>query len=906
MADYSTNCNYDNCNSMLKLLCEHASHEYSSFTQLQMNAFSSSEIYDNKKNIFVIGETSAGKTLIPLLLYYAAVKEANAAGRSLPKMLFVVPYRALAAQKEKEIRDFFKNENLIIAQSTGEYRQSDEAVQSGDVHIAIIITEKVYKYEARNSAFLSQYDYLVLDEVGLLDNMERGVRLDFIFAWARNQQILTGKPRMIALGTPFYNWDAYIESYGFFLEKSNCRPVRLESKDITISAHVYTQRSKDGTAEKAVRMVSEKDIIKLTEKYGVASTTCYEIEGRCLFDEPARTNSAVKCPATKKPCIYPIEYVSSEYSKRNHVLLKICREHLLKEHQILVFINNREMAKEICLLLYRNLKDILPVSPSAEECRQKILSECGLDSEDVFGVLEDDRKNDEELELYQSFVSGIGFHNAALPNELRTYVENNILNGRNMKIVCSTETLAFGVNSSVDVVIILDIFKQENGANRRLSLNEYQNYAGRAGRLQPGQMPEDAVGYVYTLVNDNQRKDLELINAEAYEIKSMFSRFYQDSGQRISFFLLNLLPTCDNEAITVDQLVKSAMELPQDGSYDFDTVTKNIKAALRFLIEQDLAFEKKPSARERRNGTGETHFFLTEKGQKLRGYILDNEDYLKLLEALEQYLNSLFDVPDKVTFLYKLLETKHAESGLNNIFASSESRLGIDELCKFIIEQAHRPYEELSWLKKCKNDRILSILAAILSWCNATSPKTLYRKFGIHYALLIKVAEQVAYLIEIAAELLPFQMDKIWKEREKNYLQVKASSEYMEGLISAFKKQIEYNGKATHNLFISVYFGINIDVAEALIEYLKKGKSEAQAIAEKLSLDRINPESAREIRRITVRYLFFKEPMQNGFTSLELRNNYYNQREQYKNDVLNMKKPITDFFIDTLGDLFNL
>ena len=43
--------------------------------------------------------------------------------------------------------------------------------------------------------FFSQYDYLVLDEVGLVDNADRGIRLDFVFAWGPQQQKTVWPPQ---------------------------------------------------------------------------------------------------------------------------------------------------------------------------------------------------------------------------------------------------------------------------------------------------------------------------------------------------------------------------------------------------------------------------------------------------------------------------------------------------------------------------------------------------------------------------------------------------------------------------------------------------------------------------------------------------------------------------------------
>ena len=60
---------------------------YKSLTQLQETAFRTRSLYDEQKNIMVIGPTSSGKTLIPLLLYAAAVKKAMDAAEPLPRWL---------------------------------------------------------------------------------------------------------------------------------------------------------------------------------------------------------------------------------------------------------------------------------------------------------------------------------------------------------------------------------------------------------------------------------------------------------------------------------------------------------------------------------------------------------------------------------------------------------------------------------------------------------------------------------------------------------------------------------------------------------------------------------------------------------------------------------------------------
>ena len=79
----------------LVLFCE--TKGYNNFTDLQEEAFLNDEFYSSK-DIFVIGETSSGKTLIAQL-----VIAMNYHG----KTLFIVPYRALAKQKKVELQHFF-------------------------------------------------------------------------------------------------------------------------------------------------------------------------------------------------------------------------------------------------------------------------------------------------------------------------------------------------------------------------------------------------------------------------------------------------------------------------------------------------------------------------------------------------------------------------------------------------------------------------------------------------------------------------------------------------------------------------------------------------------------------------------------------------------------------------------
>lgn len=122
--------NIENYDSYFALVNQH---KITKFTPLQDRAFHLEEGKASGKNLFVIGQTSSGKTLIPMLLYEAAVIKAQKLNIVFPKMLFVVPFRALAAQKLMEFSNFFKKYGLKIVQSTEEFRSNDYDIQNGNI-----------------------------------------------------------------------------------------------------------------------------------------------------------------------------------------------------------------------------------------------------------------------------------------------------------------------------------------------------------------------------------------------------------------------------------------------------------------------------------------------------------------------------------------------------------------------------------------------------------------------------------------------------------------------------------------------------------------------------------------------------------------------------------------------------
>lgn len=99
----------------------------------------------------------------------------------------------------------------------------------------------------------------------------------------------------------------------------------------------------------------------------------------------------------------------------------------------------------------------------------------------------DDLEPTETVEvLRRTLASGVGFHNADLTSVERRAVERSFRLGE-CRVLVSTTTLAMGVNLPTDVVVIADtkrwIPDRGNWRSEDLSVAEYKNAAGRAGRL---------------------------------------------------------------------------------------------------------------------------------------------------------------------------------------------------------------------------------------------------------------------------------------------------------------------------------------------------------------------------------------------------------------------------------------
>ena len=716
---------------------------FDKFTPLQEKAFTDENFYKLEKWLFITGATSSGKTLIALLNYFY-YRMRFAAQYKPYRMLFVVPYRALASQKLDEIHTIAEKLSVkaYIVQSTSEHFADDDDILSGKPDIAIVINEKVFMFASSDGEFLNRYDLIVVDEAALVQDTIRGLKTDFILLRASLKENL----RVIALGTPFCDWSEYLEKFRFVEIRHAGRPIKIEE--------------------------------------------------------------------------VPLECASP--NNNFNMVAEICGRHLERGERIIIFRNNRLEVRKLA----RNLKKVLVKSGhlvprmNAQECKAQVLREMNAMSEDVlYGTL--------DTAEFESFACGICYHNANLPVTFRNLVERDFLSDNgHLKIICSTETLAYGINSNADVVIIpvmnKPLYGKDKVLSRPLTPNEYMNYAGRAGRLKAS-LPLDCqqkVGYVYSLLEPGQEMLWQDLHNRISHPEKIFSKYLQIGEDYHPFYVLSLFPNSrsnERDKISLPELISliNCLPLPKKIS----EVDKNaVEQALKKLLDRKL-ITLADSDDEDYDCAEE--YELTDIGRKVSGFVINFRDFETILNALKDIVTN-----DKIFFVdlfltivgtFDVLENSEMTVGRVLDRADNDNKTSLpkvlDLMQKVLSGYDFATTQNLkikisrkleSWERAVESKRFnfakeddffkqLRMVTALLLWRKGKecTPPLLYEGLRIHYEQMWRLAEIVSYRLEIISHVLPMAPSSVGTKTLRQHFGTEWT-EHATDIIAKVSKDIFY------------------------------------------------------------------------------------------------------------------
>jgi hypothetical protein len=413
-------------------------------------------LLDVASNVTVVQmPTSAGKTL--LAEFNILVTKAL---KKDAKIIYVVPSRALVNQIYFDLKSDLESLDLVIEKTSSaiEVDPNENAFLSQDIDILVSTPEKLDLLIRRNHPSVEDVSLIIIDEAHTIQNGQRGAKLELLLAILKRER----PSAKFMLLSPFIGSSA--EKIKEWLGGGNSIAIDWRpSEKIVLGLDVGTRKN--------------QDLIKFYILPSPYSTHLIESNFEILSSFELKSRS-------KKDKLF--EFSAKHFSKDNKCVLFLCE--------------GKGTVDRRANFLY----DSLESESSSDEInlvRKFISDEIGRDTV-LSKVLE----------------KRIATHHAGLSDEAKLLVEHLIRN-REIKYVCSTTTVAEGVNFPVSTVFFDSFWK----GSVPIDNNDFWNIAGRAGRTFI-----DNFGKIILPFNsrENKTKGRQLLVDSSKEIVSVLSELF--------------------------------------------------------------------------------------------------------------------------------------------------------------------------------------------------------------------------------------------------------------------------------------------------------------------------------------------------------------------------------------------
>ena len=195
---------------------------------IQSKAILNHHLFEGR-NLVISAPTSSGKTFIGEL---AAVHNALQ-GR---KSVYLVPTKALAEEKFLSFSELYTKFGIRVVISTRDRKEFDHKLANGHFEIAIIVFEKFFQLLNSASTILSEISIVVIDELQLLADVERGANIELLLT---RLKMIQGDFQLIGLSAVIGNSRVLPEwlKADFLVDYS--RPVELRMGYVSEGVYHY-------------------------------------------------------------------------------------------------------------------------------------------------------------------------------------------------------------------------------------------------------------------------------------------------------------------------------------------------------------------------------------------------------------------------------------------------------------------------------------------------------------------------------------------------------------------------------------------------------------------------------------------------------------------------------------------
>ncbi|MHC1636635.1 MAG: DEAD/DEAH box helicase [Candidatus Nezhaarchaeales archaeon] len=346
--------------------------------------------------------------------------------------------------------------------------------------------------------------------------------------------------------------------------------------------------------------------------------------------------------------------------------------------QCLIFANTRQNAVRYANRIARHLEPLVDPKEAKELCDEM------EEGEEASMINE---------ELINLMMKGVAFHHAGLSARQRRIIEEGFRNFK-IKVVCSTPTLAAGVNLPARRVVIQDYRRYEvNRGMQRIPILEFHQMAGRAGRPQYDDYGE-AIAVAKT-------------NIEAYDI---FSHYINSKPEEITSQLTNegslrkhvLATIASMRVATLDDIINFISKTFYAHQFTPIGALLTVRGVLRFLEREGfIAFE------------GRDVMKATDLGRRVSELYIDPLSAVILLRYLKKmreattlgYLHLICKVSE-VPKLYARKKDIDKIGGF--VLESDEVLMSDDEDFATVISEVKTALLIYDWINEVPEDDIVS------------------------------------------------------------------------------------------------------------------------------------------------------------------------------------------------------
>ncbi len=389
----------------------------------------------------------------------------------------------------------------------------------------------------------------------------------------------------------------------------------------------------------------------------------------------------------------------------------IIEKNLREEKQMLVFMNARKRAESMAQKLSELTKKYVEEKEKAD-----LLKVSGK----ILGVLES--PTEQCASLAETIKLGSGFHHAGLLNQQREIVEDNFRSGK-IKLLCATPTLAAGVNTPADVVIIPSLYRFEKYGMELISVREYKQMSGRSGR------PKFST------------EGKSIIVASSSDQKEMFIEKYVNGKIETISSRLGIIPILRTHIlalISTDYIkdIKSIENFFESTLYahqlqNMGELLDNVLEIINDLLEYGFVQKK------------EEKYYATQLGKRVSDLFLDPDSAYELVCALKTKktfttFSYLYTWANCLEFSPWILAPKKIHAGI-----IEELNNRIDEL----------PFKEEQVLFEPESlDKFFSALM-LEYWINEKKESELFKEFGLAPGVLFGKNQMIEWLSYSTIEL---------------------------------------------------------------------------------------------------------------------------------------------------------